>query len=132
MLVLATVTVWLIALAATGREHTTPATFGLVICLPPAVATMLLVGRVGRQHPELGPAAAMLATGFRMFAAVGSVVAVGGLAESLGTTRARVAEWVTAFYLVTLTIETVLLARRLSDRPPTPPAPDGRPHDRPA
>jgi hypothetical protein len=93
----------------------------LLVCLPPAVVTLAVVGRVARRWPEFGPVVIVAGTGLRLCWAVVAVALLGERAESWGTTRGRVAEWVTAFYLVTLAFETGLLVRRLSVRRPAPP-----------
>lgn len=126
ILVLGTVVVWLAApplvATANGGGQYLPAAIGLLVCLPAAAVTLVVIGKVAKRLPEFGPVAVVAGTGLRLCWAVGWVALVGDLAESWGTTRGRVAEWVTAFYLVTLAFEVGLLVRRLSARSPLPPA----------
>lgn len=126
ILVLGTVVVWLVAPSvaaeASGGPQYLPATIGLLVCLPAAAVTLVVVEWGARRLPEFGPVIVVAGTGLRLCWAVGWVALVGDLAESWGTTRGRVAEWVTAFYLVTLALEVGLLVRRLSAQPPQPSA----------
>lgn len=126
ILVLGNVVFWLAAAPmvaeVNGGSQYLPAAVGLLVCLPAAVVTLVVIERVAARLPEFGPVAVVVGTGLRLCWAVGWVVLVGDLAESWGTTKGRVAEWVTAFYLVTLALEVGLLVRRLSTRSPQPSA----------
>lgn len=120
-----TLAAWLLVAAVLGEPSATPATLGVAITLPPAVATLLAVVKVSRRWPEAGPAVVTAGTFFRMAAAVGFVAALGGRAEGLGTTSEALGQWTTGFYLLTLVLETALLYGLLS-------RPEGAKDDPPA
>ncbi len=115
-LVAATVGVCGTALAAAvlidGPEHWLPGGVGLVICLLPAIGTL-----IAAQLTERGTAVASL--GFVLVAPLIRLVlalAVGGLVgysvPELKAAPARFVFWVAGCYLVTLVAETALLLAR--------------------
>lgn len=98
----------------------TAATLALAITLPPAVMTLLAVVKVSRWSAKAGPTSVLAGTFFRMVMAVGAVALLRERATEFGTTATALAQWTTAFYLLTLVLETGLLWGLLSgaDRKP--------------
>jgi len=109
-----TLLVWGISAIVASRQALLPASAGLLICLPVALLTLVLVLLVSRRWPLFGPLSALVATGLRLGWAVTAVYLLRKWAESYGTNRTTLAEWTTGFYLVTLLVETALLYRTLS------------------
>jgi hypothetical protein len=79
------------------------------VCLPAAVATLLLAEAVRRQTPQFGPVAVLAGTAVRMVVAVVGVVLLAGEVSRHGTPRDQFARWVAYSYVVTLAIECGLL-----------------------
>lgn len=105
-----------------GGQTVVPACLAVALTLPPAVVTLLATAFVSRRRPLAGPPVVMLGTGFRMLVTVAMVVLLRGRAADFGTTATALARWTTGFYLLTLALETVLLAGLLT----SPPAEDGK------
>lgn len=99
---------------AGGGEWIVPATLAVCITVPTTIATLIGVVKVSTARPTLGPVVALSATFVRMVWAVAVVAVLYSRATDFETTPTALARWTTAFYLLTLLVETVLLWRLLS------------------
>src|SRR6266480_4905920 len=77
------------------------------ICLLPTVATLLWCDRVLGNSPEMQLAAVFGGTGVRMAVVVGAALALYSSLEEFRLGRFWV--WIVVFYLVSLTLEMILL-----------------------
>jgi hypothetical protein len=112
------------AVLVVGREWVVPATLAVCITVPTTIATLIGVVKVSTARPTFGPVAALSATFVRMVWAVAVVAVLQSRAADFGTTPTALARWTTAFYLLTLSVETGLLWRLLR-----PAGPQGAPGD---
>lgn len=87
------------------------------LCLIPAVATLLLAGVVGRDGPDQGTTVILAGIGFRLGGVVAGTFLLGDAVAAAGIGRERFAGWVVFFYLLTLTVESVLVMRPQQGRP---------------
>jgi hypothetical protein len=87
----------------------TGAILGLAITLPPALFSMLAVVAVAKRWPQLGVTVIAAGSALRMGWAVVAVAVLGKKAEVWETTSSALAGGTTAFYLLLLAAECVLL-----------------------
>lgn len=95
---------------ASGSGAVLGAAVATGLCLPAAVATLLLAETVFERAPLLGPAAVLLGTGMRMTVAVVGAFLFGGVVAAHGVPHGQFANWVAYLYIVTLALECGLLA----------------------
>jgi len=102
-----------IAFLLPGEQNRVPAILGLAIVLPPAMFSMLAVGTIAKRWPQLGVTVIVAGTGLRLGWAVVAVAALGNKVERWNTTPEALANGTTAYYLLLLATETVLLWRMI-------------------
>jgi hypothetical protein len=109
-----------VAVLADGSEHWLPGGVAVVLCLFPAVGTLVAAQMTERRTPVASIGFILVAPLIRLIL----VLAVGGLlgmaVPGLRASPARFAFWVAGCYLVTLVVETtVLLVGARPHGPPT-------------
>jgi hypothetical protein len=105
---------------ADDSGHLLAAGAAVILCLPPAMVTFLLVEAVRRKSPGSVPAVVIVGTGLRMGAAVIGALLLGGVLARAGVSRERFSAWLTCVYLLTLAIESGLLILGAGERTPQP------------
>jgi len=92
-------------------RHAAAGALAVVLCLIPAVGTLLLAGAVGRGDPDRDTTVILVGIGLRFGGVVAGTFALGDVVTAAGIGRERFAGWVVFFYLMTLTAESILLLR---------------------
>jgi hypothetical protein len=105
------------AVLADGPGHWLPSGAAAVLCLLPAVGTLVVAGLTERRTPLEAIGFILIAPLVRLLA----VLALGGLlgvaVPELKASPARFVFWVAGFYLATLVTETVLLLTGAKAKP---------------
>jgi hypothetical protein len=113
-LVLGTLGLWLAAAAPArrlgGDLALLQSAVAALVCLVPAAVTLLWSGRALGGPPEQQLLAVLGGTGLRLFAVLVAGVGLFLSVPALG--HAAFLIWLVVFYLITLTLEVVLLVRR--------------------
>lgn len=102
-------------------RHAAAGGLAAVLCLIPAVGTLLLAGAVGADDPDTVTTVILVGIGLRFGGVTAGVFLLDGAVTAAGIGRERFAGWAVFFYLMTLTAESVLLVR--SPGPKTPAVP---------
>ena len=103
-------------------RHAVAGGLAAALCLIPAVGTLLLAGAAGRGGPDRGTTVILVGIGLRFGGVVAGTFLLGDAVTAAGIGRGRFAGWVVFFYLLTLTVESVLVMRPQPGRPtPTTP-----------
>jgi len=98
-------------------RHAAAGGLAAVLCLIPAVGTLLLAGAVGRGDPDQHTTVILVGIGLRFGGVVAGTFLLGDAVTAAGIGRERFAGWVVFFYLMTLTAESVLVMRPAAGRP---------------
>lgn len=113
LLVAATGVCWLatagIAAALDGPQHWLPSGVAALLCLLPAIGTLVLAGWSKKRTPVEALGFVLIAPIVRLVLALGGGVIVGVLVPDLRAEPARFALWGAVMYLVVLVGETALL-----------------------
>jgi hypothetical protein len=99
-------------------RHAAAGGLAAVLCLIPAVGTLVLAGVVGRNDPDTTTTVILAGIGFRFVGVTAGVFLLDGAVTAAGIGRERFAGWAVFFYLMTLTAESILILRP----DPSPPA----------
>lgn len=92
-------------------NHAAAGGLAAVLCLIPAVGTLLLGGLVGQNDPDTTTTVILVGIGFRFVGVTAGVFLLDGVVTAAGIGRERFAGWAVFFYLMTLTAESVLVLR---------------------
>lgn len=100
-----------------GSGHWLAGSAAAVICLLPAIGTLLMLTRTENLSVVASLGAVMIAPLLRMMVVIAVGFVVGFVVPALRESPARFAGWLLAFYLITLVSETALLVTRAVKRP---------------
>lgn len=113
LLVLATCGCWAaaagVAAAVDGPHHWLPSGVAALLCLLPAVGTLVLAGWSKKRTPVEALGFVLVAPVIRLVLALGGGVILGSLVPDLKADPARFAFWGAGMYLAVLVTETTLL-----------------------
>ena len=104
---------WIVAAAVAvltdGPGHWLPSGAAVLLCLLPAVGTLLLAGWTERRSPVEALGFLLMAPVVRLVVVIGAGVLLGAAVPALRAEPARFAFWGAGMYLVTLVAETTVL-----------------------
>lgn len=98
-----------VAVALDGPHHWLPSGVAALLCLLPAVGTLVLAGWSTQRTPVESLGFVLVAPLIRLVLALGGGVIVGALVPDLKADPARFAFWGAGMYLLVLVVETTLL-----------------------
>lgn len=98
-----------VAVALDGPHHWLPSGVTTLLCLLPAVGTLVLAGWSTQRTPVESLGFVLVAPLIRLVLALGGGVIVGSLVPDLKADPARFAFWGAGMYLLVLVVETTLL-----------------------
>jgi hypothetical protein len=116
---------WLVCAACawllSGQTGLLDTTVACALCLVPMTATLVWAHGSSNSAPEQQLLAVLGGTGVRLMVAIGGGIALSRTVEALA--RPAFLVWVVVFYLLTLTLEIVLVVRQLNGSTAAAPVP---------
>ena len=123
VLVAAVLAGWVISVPATamldGPAHWLAGSIAAVICLLPAIATLLMLTATEGKDPTLSVGVVMIAPLLRIVVVLLAGSVIGYAVPELRAAPLRFTAWLLGFYLLTLIVETALVLPRAMKVPET-------------